>query len=425
MTTSLRLFRALLVCLAPAGKSVRDSGRHPSRSLGSFFRLTDPRRPANAEYEFESPSPARRTGLALLSLVTFALSPALAVEVPAAPSSKPTLPPPKDSSELDHKGTFHLLPKTFQKNPDLNITVITEMTKEGLTYKRATPEEPVYYGMHSEGMQNFGDGTPVRSPVPPEKIRGLIQASLSNNGYLAGKLPEHPPGLALVYEWGLYARIDPSADLEIADLIMRAKSKGEDFRVQVETELYNSPELRLEWLIYNRAERENVAGRALMVGGEKFAADLERVLAGTRAQTELARTNGNYFPDITFAPLRMFIASSSKAAFLFDQLSYDVYYMAVVAYDFTDYMHGKKRPLWITRMTVDAQGVSMAESLPALVVDAAPYFGREMSESATLVQTIRRGANVEVGPLKVIGVETNVPPREGNVPGDASKKAEK
>ncbi|MEO5959096.1 MAG: hypothetical protein ABIZ49_03085, partial [Opitutaceae bacterium] len=58
--------------------------------------------------------------------------------------------------------------------------------------------------------------------------------------------------------------------------------------------------------------------------------------------------------------------------------------------------------LWRTRMTVAAQGVSQEQTLPTLVLSAAPYFGREMSSAEILSKRTIREGNVEIGTPTVV-----------------------
>ena len=52
-------------------------------------------------------------------------------------------------------------------------------------------------------------------------------------------------------------------------------------------------------------------------------------------------------------------------------------------------------------MTVDATGVSMTDTLPALIVHAGKYLGRDMPEAATFTQPISRTGQVKLGPMQV------------------------
>jgi hypothetical protein len=76
-------------------------------------------------------------------------------------------------------------------------------------------------------------------------------------------------------------------------------------------------------------------------------------------------------------------------------------------------------------MTVDSHGVAMTETLRPLIVSAAPYFGVEMANTATVSQRINRNARVEIGPTTVIeylDLEKLEPARdEGTPPATAAE----
>jgi hypothetical protein len=57
--------------------------------------------------------------------------------------------------------------------------------------------------------------------------------------------------------------------------------------------------------------------------------------------------------------------------------------------------------LWRSKMTVDSAGVSMADTLPGLIQNAARYFGRDMPVAATLSRPLNREEQVHLGPLEV------------------------
>lgn len=80
------------------------------------------------------------------------------------------------------------------------------------------------------------------------------------------------------------------------------------------------------------------------------------------------------------------------------------YYVILAAYDFrAATQQRKKKLLWVTRVSIRAQGNQFNKDLPAMLANAAPYFGRD---SGGLIHRLRRGV-VTIGKLKFLGVETN------------------
>ncbi len=78
------------------------------------------------------------------------------------------------------------------------------------------------------------------------------------------------------------------------------------------------------------------------------------------------------------------------------------YYVILGAYDFrAATQQHKKRLLWITRISIQAQGNQFNQELPAMLADAARYFGRP---SGGLIRGLREGS-AKIGKLKVLGYE--------------------
>src|ERR1700712_1127558 len=86
-------------------------------------------------------------------------------------AANPPAPPPA-ATPSNHKPTkeqsrfvFSLLPKSFQKNPLLAMTVITEMTEEGKRFKVPSADNPSYYYLISAGYHQEGHGADEKGKV--------------------------------------------------------------------------------------------------------------------------------------------------------------------------------------------------------------------------------------------------------------------
>jgi hypothetical protein len=89
----------------------------------------------------------------------------------------------------------------------------------------------------------------------------------------------------------------------------------------------------------------------------------------------------------------------------FDDLISDIeaerYYVIIAAYDFRAAKEGKRTPLWVTRVSVQAQGNKFNETLVAMLARAARYFGRD---SGHLIRQYQPNTRVDYGELQIIGV---------------------
>lgn len=244
---------------------------------------------------------------------------------------------------------FSLLPKAFQRTPDLEMTVNTEMTDYGRLMRIPTPEHPMYYIAHSSGFKPRGDAVGGEKPPPPDVVDGALKRALAVNGYLPATSPDHRPALVVIYFWGSHNRLDPE---------MAARFPRLAAQYQLE--------------------------RAMLVGGhpqvERMAHRLEW---------------GEFLTDRT-----------PQYEYLRDQTLDDLYYVVASAYDFDALAHHERKLAWRTTMTVNARGVAMNETLVPLIATAGPYFGRETKEPQIAMRRISRWG-VEIGESKVI--ESDVP----------------
>ena len=245
-------------------------------------------------------------------------------------------------------GGFSLIPKVFQRNPTLEMTVFTEVTDYGKDFAPAALDAPQYYelsdqGRQSRGMAMAGDRGPSR-----EELQEVLQHALSVAGYRAADAA-HPATLALVWYWGSHNAVD-------ADLARQF------------------PELT----------RQYILERAVLVGGKDYAAKLGR--------------------EFSFGETDMSV--SGKKEFLRMQVAEDLYFVVVSAYALADIARHEHKALWRTMMTVNTRGLSMRESLPTLIVTAADYFGRATTDAVALRRAVRRGT-VKLGPMQIL--ESGVP----------------
>lgn len=359
----------------------------------------------NASFDFRQRSGALRCGVALVLGPCLLARGASGEKALAVDEAKP-------ASTASGKFAFHLLPKSLQKNPELDMTVITEMTPEGATRPLVTPDEPAYYLLQPTKMMSVGEGGVGRKPVPADALQKMLQAALARNGFLAAQPPEHTPTLLLACEWGLHAGIslNQGSDAEVQKILAEAKATGgEMLRSEVAGGISHDPEMRLSLLQGNELERKNLLERAALVGGEQFAREFKRVLDQTVERTRRAQDRLIYLTNPEDSALHGFVVNDPKARHLFEQAANDVYFVVATAYDYDALQRGERHGLWRTKMTVSTDGVSMAESMPVLVRGAAPFLGRPMAEAAMLMAPLHRGAQVDIGPTQVVPDSDPVP----------------
>lgn len=312
--------------------------------------------------------------VSLASLLLLART-AIAGEASPAPAVPPA---PPIAKQEESQWVFSLLPKSLQKNPHLELTVITEMTELGKKLPPVSPANPAYFEIFSPGPQHRGHAEGAGKTVAQEEIERLLTRALATNGYLPAKRPAHPPSLLVIYTWGAHSLLT-EGDAE-------------------------NPALSGEQVA------RNLLDRAALVGGDKFARELLDLFQQADAMSVAANApvppggEAVFTPEMmAFAnPVAMFKRRSPKNEFLVDQVASDVYYVTASAYDYRAIAENQKKLYWRTRMTVAAGGVSQQQSLPALVLSAAPFFGKEMAEPETLTRRALREGTVEVGTPTVV-----------------------
>ncbi|MCX6956245.1 MAG: hypothetical protein NTV51_29275 [Verrucomicrobia bacterium] len=316
----------------------------------------------------------------------FAL-PVLTWAAAAADESAKPAEPAKKSGES--QWVFSLLPKSFQKNPQLDLTVITEMTAAGKKRPPVSPAKPAYFIAQSGGYRALGHAPGREKTLSPEQVEKILTHALAANGYLPAKAPATAPSVAIMFVWGSH------------NLLV----EGDD----------ENPSLS-----GNQVAR-NLLDRAALVGGEKFAKEMlelfvqadSMAMANPPARIDPSGTVPGIEPilgaaQLEFAnPVNLFKLKSAKNEFLLDQTAADVYYVVASAYDYSSLAKNQRVLLWRTRMTVAAQGVSQEQTLPTLIASAAPFFGKEMSEPEILTRRPVREGTVDVGVPTV--VESGVP----------------
>ena len=260
---------------------------------------------------------------------------------------------------------FRLLPKAFQKTPDLEMTVITEFTPYGRLLRPVSPAQPAYFVAQPGGYKQLGDtvGGEV-SPAPVDLERAMIKA-LANNGFLPAALPDHAPTLAVFYTWGSHNKLSPEMAAQFPELAAK-----------------------------------HTLERAILVGGRQLMAGLNRRME---------------FGD-------SILDHNERMDFLTDQAEDDLYFIIASAYDYAALARGKRQLVWRTSMTANARGVALRESLMPLIATGASFLGRETNGPEIAMRRISREGHVIIGESVVVPDKETKPPVPPAAPAAADKK---
>lgn len=274
----------------------------------------------------------------------------ISVSIACASDRKPLADSASSDKSLNH--SFSLLPRAFQKNPELEITGFTFLTDDGRKLSPPSVDSPIYYKIHDQGLQMRGESTGYNDIPSAAELDDTLQRTLASAGYLPAE-GKHEPELLLVYFRGAHNRLDRDTADQFPDLA-----------------------------------RQYAMERAQLVGGKDYALKLAR---------ELDRPSLNI--DVSF-----------RHEFLKEQALNDLYYIVISAYNYHDATHNQHRLLWRTTMTVNSRGISMNQGMPALIVMGEKFYGRETTEPMVIQRDFHSG-NVKLGPLKVIeqGLSVHAP----------------
>jgi hypothetical protein len=280
-------------------------------------------------------------------------------------------PPVNNTESSEGEAVFSLLPRSFQKNPLVDQTVLTEMTPEGRKLPLPTRESPAYYRAEPGGFRSEGHDPTNETPPSAAMLEHSLRRALAINSYQPAT-PEHPPALLIIYHWGQHNNLDQGSG-EVGDT-------G-----------------------FLDVRHKNLLSRAALVGGTKFADELRVAL---NKQDREDQNRAGLAPEISsmltnFGPLRQFTERDAKTRQLYEESRAECYYVIASAYDYVSAVRGERRLLWRSKMTVEASGVAMSDTLPALIANAARYLGRDMPEAATMAKPILRGEQIRLGPLEV------------------------
>ena len=251
----------------------------------------------------------------------------------------------------------------------MDLNVVTDMTAEGRKQTPPSVEKPAYYVAQSTGYRQLGLDSPKEDPLAGVALERLMKNALASAGFLPATA-DHPATLVLIYHWGSHNNV------------MNVYERN----------------ILLEYSIPDLAR--SLIERATLVGGEAFAKNLARALEFSSRGEILSFVQGGGVSIVS--ELGMFLKENSRGDFLAATISGSVYFVAVSAYDFAAMARGGRQLLWRTKMTVSTDGVSMKETLPPLIVSAAPHLGRETNGVETIFQRLSRGGTVTIGDPKVI-----------------------
>lgn len=265
--------------------------------------------------------------------------------------------------------------------------------------------KPEYYalanGIFSAGASADRSLDGVKFP----QIAGLVAQFLALRNYRFAQ-DSKQTDFVIVISWG---KTIPSSDALSRENLSTTSSAFNDFKGSMDT-------------LKKLEEEEAKNGGQPITRGPDGAASKERILAAQAAnqlQNNLyemqmhqdmrrsadeynARLLG-YVDEINRGdtPAR-FAGLGTNYDDLMADLESERYYFVISAYDFkTAAKEGKRKLLWATRVSIQAQGNKFNEAAALMLAKASRYFGQD---SGRLLREFEREGKVNLGELQVVGV---------------------
>lgn len=299
-----------------------------------------------------------RTAASACTLLGFMLACSATLGSPEATS------PSSDSQSL----RFNLLPRSLQRNPQLTVMIVTELTPAGRALPPASADHPQYYVLLPGHYTSLGDVVGGERPPSEPALQRLLRRSLAASGYLAAD-SRHTPTIAVHYDWGSWNRLLPPGENGAAN-----PTAKEDLQ--------------------DPLAGENFLERATVVGGVRFADEILRHLSD--------------------GSLDVWERSPIERVLLMQEVSEDRYFLTANAYYYPAALKQRKVLLWRTSISTNSLGVGMDQSMPQLVATAAPYFGHATNGPVRLYRPVVKDGRVIIG---VPTVKQDLPPDHGPASG--------
>ena len=225
------------------------------------------------------------------------------------------------------------------------------MTAEGRKVPHPSPEQPAYYYPVVAGYRQIGNMIAGETSPPILKVIHHLALALAKQGYVASH--------------------EASSD--------HARSK----RVRSVLALTPPPSLIL---VFHWGSMNPV----VVVGGDPAAPNPVVV----NQSQMVALVGGQSLDNLDLAFEREAVMQGAER---------DRYFVTVAAYDFAAYsQRHRKVVLWMAKMSLPSDGVTMPQVMPSLIAAGEPFLGRETTRPQWVTVPAVPDGRVEFGDLKVI-----------------------
>jgi len=286
------------------------------------------------------------------------------------------------------KWKLSLLPVGLQKNPQIDYTIVTEMTDSGKKLPTPAMDKPIYYYPHAIGQHDVGDSYGGTKDIPYDYLKKQLDNALASNGYRPVDDDHREPSQVLFFVWGMHNRIDPMPDPDSDDSDSGDSGDGSDATSM--SDMGGDVSMTAD-----DSDIMNLLGRAKTIGGQKFADEFATALSD---QLQWAG-NTDYESS---GPLRRFATRDDDTEALVYEIFNDCYFLIVYSFDAEALKNNQKKLLWTTHISTTSQGVNFVQTLPIMITQGAYYFGRESDGIQIVRKNAYKSATVDMGELQVV-----------------------
>jgi hypothetical protein len=246
---------------------------------------------------------------------------------------------------------------------DVQVVTSTDIMPAGALLRPPSPTDPVYYVAKNFGYRDFGAVLAGdKLPVPQDMMRTIVRV-LAKAGYLPADA-RHRPTQLIIFAWGtLYTDVMPNASdhMDPNPSNMTPDSRN-----------LNLPDYQLNY----RRELQ-------FLGGDK----LGLVSA--------------YLDDSMVTPLPGLTRIDSDARAIARVARENLYVAALAGYEFPVQQPKHPKMLWRTKISCPAAGLVLADTLPPMLVIAAPYISHDTSQPVWVNASDKFKPDIRIGIPKV------------------------
>jgi hypothetical protein len=252
--------------------------------------------------------------------------------------------------------------------------------------------EPEYYALSNGGYSPGIGRDPSIDEVPFPTLAGVVAQHLARQNYLLAP-DSKSADLLILIQWGSTIPFDDAFHRNRVDQLAGAMNAMNNTKVA-------GPVARTPDGIQSDASSVAQASQSEL-GSELLMMEMANNMRD-RANEKNARLLGYSGAINSVSDLRNSAGGSTHFSDLISDIENRRYYVIVTAYDFRSAMREKKKKfLWSTRVSIQAQGNRFDERVMTMMANAGRQFGQN---NRHLIRQYQQAPKINLGELKILGI---------------------